>query len=69
MNPLAIFFAFMARRRAARTHAAHVRRAEIIRQQMAERKAKHKAWKYLEGELRLCLNAMLEAELVMRGRG
>jgi len=65
MNPLSLFFAFMARRRAYRIHAAQVRRAEIIQQQIAERKAKHRAWKYLEGELRLCIKAMLEAEIAL----
>lgn len=68
MNPLSLFFAFMARRRASRIHAAQVRRAEIIKQQIVERKAKHHAWKYLEGELRACTRSILEAELVLRGR-
>lgn len=68
MNPLAVFLAFMARRRAARIHAAQARRAVIIERQMAERKAQHRAWKYLEGEMRACKRAMLEAELVMSGR-
>jgi len=68
MNPLTLFLAFMARRRAARIHAAQVRRAIIIEQQIAERKAKHRAWKYLEGEMRACKRAMLEAELVLAGR-
>lgn len=66
MNPLAPFFAWLARRKAARLHAAQVRRAAIIEQQIAERKAKHRAWKYLEGELRLCRNAMLSAEIALR---
>jgi len=68
MNPLSIFFAFIARRRAARIHAAQVRRAEIIRQQIGERKAKHRAWRYLEGELRACNRIMLECELILSGR-
>ena len=67
MNPLSLFFAFMARRRAYRIHAAQVRRAEIIQQQIAERKAKHQPWKFLEGKLQDCTHAMLEAE-VARGR-
>lgn len=65
MSPLAMFFAFMARRRASRIHAAQARRAEIIQKQIAERKAKHRAWKYLLGELRLCRMAMLEAEVAL----
>ena len=46
-NPLGPFFAWLVRRRAARIHAAQVRRAVIIEQQIAERKKKHRAWKYL----------------------
>lgn len=68
MNPLSIFYAFMARRRASRVHAIQARRAKIIVQQMAEHKAKHRAWKYLLGELRVCKRIMLECELVLSGR-
>lgn len=67
MNPLSLFFAFMARRRAARIHAAQARRAAIIEQQIAERKSKHRAWRYLEGELRVCRHDMLSAEIALRG--
>jgi hypothetical protein len=66
MNPLSPFFAWLARRRAARIHAAQARRAAIIEQQMKERKAKHRAWKYLEGEMMACKRAMLEAEIALR---
>lgn len=69
MNPLAPFIAWLTRRRAARIHAAQVRRAAIIEQQMTERKAKHRAWKYLEGELMACKRSMLEAEIALRGKG
>lgn len=65
MNPLSLFFAFMARRRASRIHAAQARRAEIIQQQIAERKAKHQPWRYLEGKLQDCTHAMLEAEIAL----
>jgi hypothetical protein len=64
-----MFFAFMARRKAARIHAAQVRRAEIIQQQIAERKAKHRAWKYLEGEMMACKRSMLEAEIALCALG
>lgn len=67
MNPLGIFFAFMARRRAAHVHAIQAQRAEIICRQMAEHKAKHRAWKYLLGELRVCKRIMLECELILSG--
>jgi hypothetical protein len=66
MNPLAMFIAFMARRRAIRVHAAQVRRAAVIEQQIAERKRRHQAWRYLLGELRLAKLEMLKAECAMR---
>lgn len=65
MNPLSPFFAWLARRRASRIHAAQARRAEIIQQQIAERKAKHQPWKFLEGKLQDCRHAMLEAEVAL----
>lgn len=69
MNPLAPFIAWLARRRAARIHAEQLRRASVIEQQMTERKSKHRAWKYLEGEMNVCKRMMLEAEVALRGRG
>lgn len=66
MNPLSLFLAFIARRRAAHSHAAASRRLDIITKQIADRKAAHKAWKHLTGELIACRRTMLECEIVMR---
>jgi hypothetical protein len=68
MNLLAPFLAYFARRRAAYRHAAASRRLDIVNQQEAYRRAKNKAWRFLEGEKRVCINAMLREEIVlMRG--
>ena len=69
MNPVTIFLAFIARRRASYRHAAASRRLDIITKQIADRKAAHKAWKHLVGELVACRRTMLECEIIMRDAG
>lgn len=61
MNPLAPFLAYIARKRAARLiKAAEQRRAALMAQQQF-RKAKHRAFRYLDGELRAATNSSLAA--------
>lgn len=69
MNPLAAFIAFFARRRASYRHAAACRRFDTITRQIADRKASHRAWRHLVGELVVCRRTMLECEIVMREAG
>lgn len=65
MNPLSLFLAFIARRRAAYSHARAAKRLDIITQQIADRRANHRAWKHLVGELCVCRRTMLECEIVI----
>lgn len=65
MNPFAAFIAHIRARRARREHARLIRRREVIARQINERRAAHKAWRYLDGELRSCTRAILECELTM----
>lgn len=67
MNPLAMFLAWRAHRRAARlVKAAEHRRAAIIAQRQF-RKAKHRAFRYLDGDLMQATNASLRASVGGRG--
>jgi hypothetical protein len=66
MNPLASWFAFLARKRAARLiKAAEQQRAAIIAQRQF-RKAKHRAFRYLDGDLMQATNASLRASVERR---
>ncbi len=69
MNPLAPILAWLARRKAAYRHERAARRLDIITKQISDRKAAHKAWKHLTGELVACRRTMLECEIVMRDAG
>lgn len=61
INPLAPFLAYLARKRSERAmRAAERRRAAIIAQQQF-RKAKHRAFRYLDGDLIQATNASLRA--------
>lgn len=68
MSPVALFIAFIARRRAARRHSEAVRRYHVLLSQIADRRAQHRDWKHLMGDLFACRRVMLECEIVMRGK-
>lgn len=67
MNLLAPFFAYMARRKARRAHAAECRRRDALIAQIAARQARHAEWKPLRRDLSASTHAMLRAEVTMRG--
>ncbi len=61
MNPLGPFLAYIARKRAERAmRIAERQRAAIIAQQQF-RKGKHRAFRYLDGDLRAATNSSLAA--------
>ena len=66
MNPLALFNASRQRKRAARlVKAAEQQRAAIMAQRQF-RKAKHRAFRYLDGDLMQATNASLRASVGQR---
>jgi hypothetical protein len=66
MNPLSLWFAFLARKRSERmVRAAERQRAAIIEHQQY-RKAGHRAFRYLDGDLRQATNASLRASVGRR---
>ena len=66
MNPLGPFFAYIARKRAARAMRQAEHRRQAIIAQQSRRKAEHRAWKYLDGDLIQATNASLRASLGRR---
>lgn len=66
MNPLAMWFAFLARKRAVRALAAAEKRRSAIISQQQYRKAKHRAFRFLDGELMQATNASLRASVRRR---
>ena len=67
--PLGPFFAWLSRRRAAKTIAAEAHRRKVIMRQIAERREKHREWKPLTSDLRRSTLNLLAAEVALRGRG
>lgn len=61
MSPLADFLAWLSRRRAERAIRAAERSRAAIMAQKANRKARHQAFRYLDGDLRQATNASLRA--------
>lgn len=67
-NPLTAFFAFMARRRAAKTAATEAHRREVIMRQISDRRQQHREWKPLSGDLMRSTHNQLRAEITLSGR-
>jgi hypothetical protein len=66
MNPLSLFIAWRQRRASERAiRAAEKRRSAIISQQQY-RKAKHRAWRYLDSDLMQATHASLRASVGRR---
>jgi hypothetical protein len=61
MNPLSLFLAWRDRRRAAYAMRIAERRRAALMAQQQYRKAKHRAFRYLDGELRAATNSSLAA--------
>ncbi len=61
MNPLAPFLAWLRARRLAKIAAAEERRRIVIKQQIDQRKAAHREFTYLNGDLREATNRALAA--------
>lgn len=67
MNPFASFFAWRNRRRLARIAQAEERRRVVIMNQIADRRAHHREFKPLYGELKASTHRALAAEIGWRG--
>lgn len=66
MNPLAPFFAYLARKRSERAMRIAERRRQAIMAQIAERRQHKHEWKPLSGLLRESTNASLRASVGRR---
>lgn len=66
MNPFALFLAWRERRRLARIAEAAERERAAIQRAISYRAKKHRAWKYLEGDLRNATNRALAAPCGIR---
>lgn len=66
MNPITAFLAWRERRHLARIAEAAERERAAIQRAMAYRAKKHRAWKYLEGDLRNATCRALAAECGIR---
>ena len=66
MNPLAPFFAYIARKRAARAMRQAEHRRQAIIAQQSRRKAEHKRFRYLDGDLIQATNQSLRASVGWR---
>lgn len=65
-NPLAPFIRWLNSKRAVRAMRQAEHRRQVIIAQQSRRKAEHRAWKYLDGDLIQATNASLRASLGRR---